>query len=216
VPRRCASPPSGSNSDAAAVAALLGEIDGLLAEVNVLAGAASPELAPALGACRNALVKEAIDFSEVAQRYVPAEPAQPVVRAPTHTKVPAARKLSSERVPVANIEGESGGSSSGKWILLGLIAAAAAAYHGWNLVAGAPVPAGPPTFAGMPSNTMGSQSADGKSRTLQAKPGEKLDPEVVRKFVESEQLSGRVVVEVAPGFYVSTPAPAGTGTKEHP
>ena len=66
-------PPPGSSVDAAAVARLLGEIDDLLSEVNALTETAATELATALGACRSALVKEAIDFSEAAQRYTPAE-----------------------------------------------------------------------------------------------------------------------------------------------
>ncbi|HSM91509.1 MAG TPA: hypothetical protein VLT47_01410 [Anaeromyxobacteraceae bacterium] len=68
-------PPPGARADAAAVAALLGEIDDLLSEVNALAETASMDLARALGSCRAALVREAIDFSMAAQRYAPAEPA---------------------------------------------------------------------------------------------------------------------------------------------
>jgi hypothetical protein len=62
-------PPPGARADGDAVAALLAEIDDLLSDVNAVAASGSMELAAALAACRGALVKEAIDFSEVAQRY---------------------------------------------------------------------------------------------------------------------------------------------------
>jgi hypothetical protein len=92
-------------------------------------------------------------------------------------------------------------------ILLVLLLLGAAAYHGRNLLFGSEPVTGPPVFAGMPPNTVGIESADGAVRTLQARPGEKLDPEAVKKFIELEQAKGRVVVEGAPGYYVSTPAP---------
>jgi hypothetical protein len=66
-------PPPGSSVDASAVATLLGEIDDLLSEVNALTEGAARDQAMALGACRSALVREAIDFSAAAQRYAPAE-----------------------------------------------------------------------------------------------------------------------------------------------
>lgn|SRR5574341_170812 len=62
-------PPGGSVPDPKAVASLLGEIDDLLFEVNALASAAQTDIGPALRACRNSLVKEAIDFSEISQRF---------------------------------------------------------------------------------------------------------------------------------------------------
>jgi hypothetical protein len=65
-------PPPGSSVDGSAVATLLREIDDLLSDVNALAEGAATEQATALGACRSALVREAIDFSEAAQRYTPA------------------------------------------------------------------------------------------------------------------------------------------------
>ncbi len=67
-------PPVGASADQAAVAALLAEIDELLFEINGLAAEAQPLLAAALGRCRSVLVKEAIDFSEAAQRYARLEP----------------------------------------------------------------------------------------------------------------------------------------------
>lgn len=62
-------PPAGATADSDAVAALLAEIDELLFEVNALAASAPPLLVAALGRCRSVLVKEAIDFSEVAHHY---------------------------------------------------------------------------------------------------------------------------------------------------
>jgi hypothetical protein len=200
-------PPRGSSSDPDAVATLLGEIDELLSEVNGLAASSSLELAPALGACRNALVKEAIDFSEVAQRYVAAEPAVLAARAPARPRsTTGARAVSSVRAPKAAVD-EGTRRPRGALIFLVLLVLAAAGYHGWNLFVGRPAVAGPPVFAGMPANSVGIESADGSIRTLQARPGEKLDPEAVKRFIEMEQAKGRVVVEGAPGYYVSTPAP---------
>lgn len=123
-------PPRGASSDSASVAALLAEIDDLLAEVNALASDAPPELAPALGGCRNALVKEAIDFSEVAQRYVavdaPFAQEAPVVR----RRAGVTRVRSSPRVPDG--EREHGKRQRMLYWVLAVAILAAGGYHGWQ------------------------------------------------------------------------------------
>ncbi|HYG69627.1 MAG TPA: hypothetical protein VD838_18270, partial [Anaeromyxobacteraceae bacterium] len=61
-------PSDGAEVDGGALSALLGEVDGALAAVAALAPSVPPDHASALEAIRNALVKEAIDLSEIAQR----------------------------------------------------------------------------------------------------------------------------------------------------
>jgi hypothetical protein len=197
-------PPAGSNSDSAAVAAFLGEIDALLSEVNALAAAVPEDMAPALGACRNALVKEAIDFSEVAQRYVPVEvePVPQEQRRPA--KVAGARVLSDARVSEAEKHYEK--RQARIWIALGVAVVVAAAYHGWSFVQSRQVAVAPPTLPGMPTNTLGIETPGGSLKVLMASPEEPLDPEVLRKFKEDEALKGREVLETAPGVFTSVPA----------
>jgi hypothetical protein len=198
-------PPRGASSDPAAVAALLAEIDDLLSEVNALAVDAPPELAPALSACRNALVKEAIDFSETAQRYVavdaPFAQEAPVARPRV---MPSVRVLSDSRV--SRDERKGGRRSRNMVIALAISAALVAAYQVWNRIS-ENAPSSPlPALAGVPANAIGLEAADGSSRIVRVKPGEQLDPGVLRKFMEDERLKGREVVEASPGLYVSRPA----------
>lgn len=199
-------PPAGSNSDSAAVAAFLGEIDELLSEVNALAVNVPEELVPALGACRNALVKEAIDFSEVAQRYVPVDVEaipRPDQRKPA-AKVAGARVLSQGRVTDAEKRQEK--RQRRTWIVFAIAVAIAAAYHGWSFAQSRRQGAPPPTLPGMPPNTVGMELPGSALKVLMVKPGEQLDPEVLRKFKEDEALKGREVVETSPGVFTSMPA----------
>ncbi len=66
-------PAPGRPVDAAAVAGLLAEIDGLLGAVKALLVDASPAVREPLEAIRNALVREAVDFSEACQEIGTAE-----------------------------------------------------------------------------------------------------------------------------------------------
>lgn len=195
-------PPPGSNSDSAAVAAFLGEIDALLAEVNALAADAPEELAPALGGCRNALVKEAIDFSEVAQRYVPVEVEAAAATAPS-PKVAGARVLSVRE------EGEHPIDRRQRALLVacGVAAAAAAAFHGYNFwartQAGALAPpvevAGPPGFTGV--------AAPGGGPTVLQPTGAGASAAEIESFKEMEKLKGNQVIELPGGAVVVQPRP---------
>lgn len=78
-------PGAGGAVDAGALSTFLADIDALLSDVNALAAGAPADVQASLEAMRNALVKEAIDFSEAVQQARPTEaipqPAR-VVRGP--------------------------------------------------------------------------------------------------------------------------------------
>jgi hypothetical protein len=92
-------PPTGSPVDTAALSSILGQIDALLAEVAPLLPGAPEELSPALESIRNALVSEAIDFSEAAQRVAAQVPAIPAaeIKGYSERRAAQARVLTSEK-----------------------------------------------------------------------------------------------------------------------
>lgn len=209
-----AAPPPGSDSDSAAVAAFLGEIDALLSEVSALAANAPAEFAPALGACRNALVKEAIDFSETAQRYVPVEVKDSSRAARPPAKVTGARVLSSTRVS----EGEKRQAARQRrgWVALAVAVVVAAAYHGWNywqqrqaaLSEPIAVPGAP---AGM--KALAPPRGDGPKVLM---PGEGKPAQAdVDAFKATEELKGNRVLQTPDGALVVVPG-AGTGLAAPP
>jgi hypothetical protein len=125
-------PAAGSGADAAAVPALLGEIDGLLSEVGALGASAPPELQPALDLIRNALVKEAIDFSEAAHRAQPAERAAeeaPAAAAP-RGRAAQARVISVSTADL-EIEKEQASRSRKVFVIFVLALLGGAGYHLW-------------------------------------------------------------------------------------
>jgi hypothetical protein len=123
-------PPAGTAADPDAVAALLAEIDELLFEVNDLAVSAPPLLVAALSRCRSVLVKEAIDFSEVAHRY----------ERPDLEPGPASAVRRRSRPARASPTGAQGGLRMGwrsraLWVGVAVAAAAALALQGYGYFA---------------------------------------------------------------------------------
>jgi hypothetical protein len=117
-------PAPGGEVDAQAVSAFLAEIDALLGKVNALTAAAPPEAQASLEAVRNALVREAIDFSEAAQQAVPESAPQPVA---------SGRPIAARLVSIDSAATEAP-PRRGKalWIVLALSVAVAAGFHGWR------------------------------------------------------------------------------------
>ena len=196
-------PATPARVDGAAVQAILAGLDALLAEVNPLAAGASPELQPALEAVRNALVREAVDFSEAAHRVTAAGPppqeasARPA-RAPTTTTT--ARVLS---VQAGEGSAEAARSSRGPLVALVLLLLAIAGVLAWQQLSRPPLQA-PPSYDGAPANTMA--VVNGPHRVLVALPGKQVDPAELDRFRRQEEKKGNTVTEVAPGNWLVAPA----------
>jgi hypothetical protein len=193
-------PPPGSNVDQGALSAMLGEIDGLLSEVAALAAAASPDLQPSLESVRNALVKEAIDFSEAAQQIAPAG-VQPV--APSAAP---ARKLPGTRVLTVSAEPEPA-QRRGRalHVMLGLAVVIAGGFHGWRWyeLQHARVP--PPEVTGAPARAIGGANPNG-SKFITTKDGKPFTEAEIETFRQREELQGRRVQLVSPDTLISLPA----------
>ncbi|HYD41860.1 MAG TPA: hypothetical protein VEB43_13610 [Anaeromyxobacter sp.] len=189
-------PPQGSAVDSGALSAMMAEIDGLLAEVAPLLSAAPAELAPALESIRNALVREAIDFSEAAQRTASAVQAPPA--APRAGPAPRARVLS---VGGAEADAAPGGRRWPVVALFVLVLVAAAAYHGRRFFS--VKPASISTAPGAPASTLGVESGRGATVVV---PTGKLDPAELEHFKQQQEAQGKQVLE-RNGTIVVVPAP---------
>ena len=188
-------PPPGAPVDRDAVQGLLGEIDALLPEVKALVQGAPRDARLGLEAVRNALVREAIAFSEAAGggAPAPAPAATPAPRRAAATRVLAPAETTRRRAPI------------GLLVLLTAVAAGALGYHGWRLhLRPAPVP--PASFPGAPEGTLGVDR--GASRLLTTLPGRRVDPAELERFRRLEASRGNVLRAVSAGTWVIEPAPA--------
>jgi hypothetical protein len=178
-------PPQGSKVDSAALSAILGEIDELLAGVAPLLASAPAELAPALEAIRNSLVREAIDFSEAAQRAA-AEGASPPEPEPGHGPV-RARVLS-----IDTAQGEAPAETRGRLriVVLAIVIVLAAAYHGYGLLR--PRAPGPATAPGAPAHTLSAGKGGGTQVVV---PMGNPDAAELEKFKADQERLGNTVVE---------------------
>lgn len=211
----------GAATDPAAVSALLAEMDGLLSEVNALLTAAPPETQPALEQVRNALVKEAIDFSEIAHRASSAEPPAPAA-AEAEQRASARRAAGTRVLAIESAaEREAGRSASrrraGLWVGLAVAAAVAAAFHGERLLrareAASALPAG---RTGAPADALISATpAPGSAVVIQGSGGRPLTPEELKRIEDAEFLRGNAVHVVGRAVLV-VPAGAGAGSLAAP
>jgi hypothetical protein len=199
-------PPPGTPIDSAAIAELLSEIDGVLHQVKALLDGATPEVKPQLEAIRNALVKEAVDFSEACHEIGTAE--LPLVPAPARItgRAAAARVLSSR----AGLDTEDRPEERRRRVLplviLAVVLASGAAYHASTIYL-APPKQQPTTFEGAPAGTMAVQN--GNAYFLVALPGKKVSGAELEGFKQREARRGNRVREVGPGTWIIEPAPAG-------
>ena len=201
-------PPSGTPIDSEAVAELLSEIDGVLHQVKALVDVAGSEVKPSLEAIRNALVKEAVDFSEACHEIGTVE--LPLAPAPVRQtgRASAARVLSSRVGLDQDDHPEEKRRRVMPLMTLMVILALGAAYHAWNLYT-APVKQPPATYEGAPAGTMAVQN--GKSYFLVALPGKAVNPAELETYKLREARRGNSVREVAPGTWIIEPAKAGGG-----
>lgn len=200
-----AAPEPPARVDDEAVQRLLAELDAVLSLVNPLAQGAPPEHQPALEAVRNALVREAVDFSEVTHRITAGGPPPPpeatlrsAPRAPAQARVLSVQAGEAEATPAER-------RRLGPLITLVVLLLAIAGVLGWQQLS-RPPQRPPPTFQGAPANTVAVES--GPHRLLVATPGKQVDPAELERFKRQEAQKGNVVTEVAPGTWLIEPAPA--------
>jgi hypothetical protein len=201
-------PPPGTPIDGAAVAELLSEIDGLLGAVKGLLDEAPLGAQVSLEAIRNALVKEAVDFSEACHAMGGVE--APAAAAPQRItgRAAAARVLSVNAGVDAEDRPQERRRRLGPLVTLVVVLATGAAFHAWNLFT-APPRQPPATFEGAPAGTMAIQS--GKSYFLVALPGQKVNGADLEAYRQREARRGNQVREVGPGTWSIEPASAGSG-----
>ncbi|BDG04349.1 hypothetical protein [Anaeromyxobacter oryzae] len=195
-------PPRGSRVDAGAVHAFLGEIDALLSAVAALAGTAPEALHPSLEAVRNALVKEAIDFSEAAQRIAPAAPvAQEAPR-------PSARAAQT-RVLSVSATRDTQPRRYGVWIMLVLALVAAGGYHGYRYASHQRAVARLKTIPGAPDGMVLTVGGPGTTtQLLMPLRGIVPDRGQVERFKAAKEAEGYQVRELAGGSLELRPRPA--------
>jgi len=197
-------PPSGGPVDAAALSALLGEIDALLSTVAAAAKEAPQRLMPSLEAVRNALVKEAIDFSEAAQRVAPAG-AQPLAeKAVKSARAAQARVLSvtSEQEPPETRR------HVGAWVVLGIALALGAGFHGFRLVEKKRAIADAPTMSGQPAGMLLLPTVPGAPRSIVRLPGAHVERAEIERFKSEQRAKGFEVAELPSGELVVKPGRA--------
>jgi hypothetical protein len=183
-------PAGGGDVDPAAVGALLAEIDALLSDVGALAAGAAPEVQPSLEAIRNALVKEAIDLSEVAQRLAPAGEASAQQQART-PRAPQARVLS---MSAAEDEAKPA-RRPWMWVALAVSLTIAGAFHGWNWYQRRAALAARP--AGVPAGLTEVPLPPGAPRVLRpVSADEQPDPAELEKLKALEEAKGNAVQEI--------------------
>ena len=195
-------PAPGSAVDQAALSTMLGEIDALLSQVNALAQGAPPDVLPSVEALRNALVKEAIDFSEAAQQTAPVDTvgAEALPGAAVTRRVPQARLLSVTAAP-----DRADARTRSLVVLLAVAAIGAGGFHGWKYWEQSHrIP--PPLLvpSGAPGGAIG--AATQGSKFIGSKDGRPFTDAEIETFRQSEELAGRKVLVLSPTTLVSVSA----------
>ncbi|MFY3742834.1 hypothetical protein ACOQFB_02915 [Anaeromyxobacter sp. Red801] len=199
---RASAPAGGSEVDGAAVQAMLADLDATLAAVNGLAAGAPPDLLPGVEAVRNALVREAIDFSDLAQRIASAGAvAATAARAPARPVQARVIAVSAEPRPRR---------SWVPWALLVIAALGAAGYHGWRYQQRQRYVASLKTLPGAPEGMMLVPAPPGAPQLLVPLGGKRPDAAQVERFRALQQARGYEVREIAGGGLEVRPAPVGS------
>ncbi|HEY6002705.1 MAG TPA: hypothetical protein VIV57_07505, partial [Anaeromyxobacter sp.] len=183
-------PQAGVAVDAAAVSALIAEIDALLSQVSALAEDAPEDLQASFEAVRNALVREAIDFSEAAHRAGPA-----VAANESAAPRPAAKARKTRLLPVDGGATKAGGRGLAVWIALGAVVALAAGYHGWEWHRRSEARAA--LSAGLPAGLTQIPGPPGGPRVLvRSSSTEAPDPADIARLKAVEEANGNKVREL--------------------
>jgi hypothetical protein len=202
--------PDPGATDPGAVSALLAEIDELLSGVNALIGSASSELQPLLEQVRNALVKEAIDFSEASHRAESLgapqgpRPVTAVARRAAQTRV-----LSVDSVAEREIEAVQVHRTRRMIGLFVASALAAGAFHGYRYYERSTRRFERPTRTGVPETAAVVAHPTGTGPVVvRAAEGRPFSADELRRMSDLEALKGNVVTETAPGVVMITRAQA--------
>lgn len=204
-------PPPGTAIDGAAVAELLSEIDGVLGAVKGLLADAPPEVKVSLEAIRNALVKEAVDFSE-ASHEAGVSDAGAVSARPAVTRPIAATRVVNVRAGETEPEEAQRQRSRLLWVVLALAVLGAGAFHGYRWWKTEQVVAQMQTLPGQPSRMMLLPATPGATTRELVPMGGAPDRAEVERFKAQQRLLGNTVTETSLGGLVIKPeaaSPAG-------
>jgi hypothetical protein len=203
-------PAPGAAVDPGAVSALLAEIDALLSEVNALAAGRPAEAAAPLEAVRNALVREAIDFSEAAQRAGPAAGAGAAALPARAPRAAAqARVVSVDSREEQDLEAAQDRRRRRMLVVFAASVLFAAAFHGYGWWKRAQVPDATPTRAGLPAGaTWSAPPTEAAPAVVRAKDNAPFSPEERERLEREEVVRGNTVREVEPGVIVILPGQA--------
>jgi len=190
-------PPPGSPVDGAAVAGLLSEIDVLLGAVKDLLDQAPLEAQVSLETIRNALVKEAVDFSEASHEIGAGDASLPPPRRITGRGA-AVRVLSVNAGVLAEDRPEERRRGWLIWVMLALAALGAGAFHGFSWWQKEQASAELKTLPGQPDGMMLVPGPPGSVRTLIPLQGP-IDRSQLERFKTQQQLLGNVVTELPGG-----------------
>jgi hypothetical protein len=193
-------PAPGAPVDAAAGGAMLAEIDGGLATLKALPEPV-PGTAGQLDAFRKALVKEAVDLSELLHRLQPAA-------APQAAPVVAARRIATGAVRIdgaaqAAEEERAGRRNVGLWVALALVVVAGGAFHAhayWTRQGRADRN----RVAGAPAGLFGTPAPGGVPQVLMPGRGP-ADPAEIQRFRREQEAKGNKIVELKGGGLLVIP-----------
>jgi hypothetical protein len=214
-------PPPGGEVDTGAVSALLAEIDDLLSAVNGLVASAPAEVQPSLEQVRNALVKEAIDFSEAAHQTEPTGAGAP--GAPQLPGITTAAERRAARTRVISMESKAErevGAAAAKrqrmmWVVLAIAVALGGGFNGWRFLRAREVVARAerPTRTGAPVDAFVTSSrVPGAAVVIRSKDGRPFSADELKRMQDEEALRGNSVRAAGPAVVVITPKQAADGS----
>lgn len=209
-------PPPRTPVDAVAVAEFLSEIDGVLTRVKALVDGATPEQRPQLEAIRNALVREAVDFSEACHEIGTAElPLGPGRPGEVASRAAANARFLSDRIGEDEVEVIERKRSRAVWVLLALVVLGAGAFHGYRWWQTEQLVAKFPTLPGQPDGMRLVPAPRGATSVELLPLGRPPDRAQVERFKAQQKLLGKTVTETARGgLMIRSDPPAPGGEKE--
>ncbi len=209
-------PPPRTPVDSVAVAELLSEIDGVLTRVKALLDGATPVQRPQLEAIRNALVREAVDFSEACHEIGTAElPLGPGRPAEVASRAAANARFLSDRIGEDEVEVTERKRSRAVWVLLALVVLGAGAFHGYRWWQTEQLVAKFPTLPGQPDGMRLVPAPRGAASVELLPLGRPPDRAQVERFKAQQKVLGYTVTETAAGgLMIRSDPPAPGGEKE--
>jgi hypothetical protein len=202
-------PPPRTAIDGEAVAGLLSEIDGVLGAVKGLLADAPPEARVSLEAIRNALVKEAVDFSEACHQLGAPELLGSAAPARTAaSRAASAARFLSVKPGEDQREVAERKRSRLAWVLLALVVLGAGAFHGYRWWKVEQAVAQMKTLPGQPDRMMLLPAPPGATTRELVPMGGVPDRVQVERFKAQQKLLGNIVTETSMGGLVIKPEAA--------